>query len=85
MTSIYERQLWCSDCRRNHVIKLYSKGELDERDQARLFPDGDYADQLRKHSVCGNCGSNMPPHTDLDIVVTDGEWKEICLECFRKG
>jgi hypothetical protein len=85
MTIIYEKKLWCADCRRDHVIKLYSTGELNEHEKARFFVAGDYADQLRKHTVCGSCGCNITPHTDIDIVATNGEWKEICLECFQKG
>jgi hypothetical protein len=85
MTTIYERQLWCADCRRPHVIKLYSAAELDEQEKARFFVDGDYADHLRKHTVCGTCGGNITPHSDIDIMATGGEWKEICLECFQKG
>ena len=84
MTRIYERQLWCSDCRCNHVVKLYSAGELSEPERERFFVEGDHADQLRKHTVCGSCGGNITPHTDIDIVVIQGEWKEICLECLRK-
>jgi hypothetical protein len=85
MTFIYENQLWCSDCRRNHVIKLYSTVELTSEQAARLFVAGDYDDQLKKHTVCGSCGGNITPHNDIDIVEIQGEWKEICLECFRKG
>jgi len=85
MTTIYEQQIWCGDCRRNHVIKLYSIGALDEWEKARFFAQGEYADQLMKHSVCGGCGGNIIPHRDIDIVADKGEWKEICLECFRKG
>ena len=51
----------------------------------RLFVEGDYDDQLKKHTVCGSCGGNITPHNDIDIVETEGEWKEICLECFRKS
>ena len=84
MTIVYERQIWCADCRRNHVMKLYSRGVLDEREKARFFLPGDYADQLMKHSACGGCGGNITPHTDIDIVVNKDEWQEICFECFRK-
>jgi len=85
MTFIYENQLWCSGCRRNHVIKLYSTVELTPEQATRLFVEGDYDDQLKKHTVCGSCGGNITPHNDIDIVETEGEWKEICLECFRKS
>ena len=85
MTIIYEKQIWCADCRRHHVVKLYSPDTLDEREKARFFVPGDYADQLMKHCVCGGCGVNITPHADIDIVAIQGEWKEICLECFRKG
>jgi hypothetical protein len=66
-------------------VKLYSSVELNEEEKLRFFVDGDYADQLRKRSVCGSGGSNLAPHTDLDILQTRGEWKEICLDCFRKA
>jgi hypothetical protein len=85
MTFIYEKQLWCRDCRRNHVIKLYSTAELTQEQAARFFVEGDYNDQLRKHAACGSCGGNITPHNDIDIVESKGEWKEICLDCFRKG
>ena len=85
MSFIYEKQLWCSDCRRNHVIKVYSTAELTPGRTARFFVDGDYSDQLKKHTVCGGCGDNITAHTDIDIVEMGGEWKEICLECFQKG
>ena len=85
MTFISEKQLWCSDCRRNHVIKVYSTAELTLQQTARFFVEGDYRDQLRKRTVCGSCGDNITPHTDVDIVEIKGEWKEICLECFQKG
>ena len=85
MTFIYEKQLWCSDCRRNHVIKIYSTAELTFQETARFFIEGDYRDQLRKHTVCGSCGENLTPHSDVDIIEIRGEWKEICLECFQKG
>ena len=85
MTTIYEKQFWCRDCRRTHVIKLYSTGELNEQEKARFFVDGDVEEQLRKPTVCGGCGRNITAHTDIDIVATNGEWKEICLECFRRG
>ena len=38
MTMIYEKQFWCDDCKRSHTIKLYSIGEADDDDKARLFP-----------------------------------------------
>jgi len=85
MTFIYEKQLWCSDCRRSHVIKVYSTAELSPEQAARFFTEGDYNEQVRKHTVCGNCGGNITPHNDIDIVETKGEWKETCLECFRKS
>jgi hypothetical protein len=81
MTFIYEKQLWCSDCRRSH----YSTAELSPEQAARFFTEGDYNEQVRKHTVCGNCGGNITPHNDIDIVETKGEWKETCLECFRKS
>src|SRR5512147_2531751 len=68
MTFIYEKQLWCRDCRRNHVIKLYSTAELTQEQAARFFVEGDYNDQLRKHAACGSCGGNITPHNDIDIV-----------------
>jgi len=62
---------------------------LDRRaervEKTRFLMQGDYADQRRKHSVCGGCGGNITPHADIDIVASNGEWKGICLECFRKG
>ena len=85
MTFIYEKQLWCRDCRRNHVIKVYATKELSAPQIAHLLVEGDYKDQLRKHTVCGSCGGNITPHTDIDIVETEGQWKEICLECFRNS
>jgi len=85
MTIIYEKVAWCADCGRDHVIKLYSTGELNEQEKARFLVGGDYADQFRKHTVCGTCGCNITPHTDIDIVAINGEWKEICLECFQKA
>ncbi|HEX7232061.1 MAG TPA: hypothetical protein VF452_16795 [Candidatus Binatia bacterium] len=85
MTFIHEKQLWCSDCRRNHVIKVYSPAELTPQRAARFFVEGDYSDQLKKHTVCGSCGDNITPHKDIDILEIGGEWKEICLECFQKG
>jgi hypothetical protein len=84
MTMIYEKQFWCGDCQQNHMIKLHSTSELNERDQVFLFFDGDYRDQLRKHTVCGSCDRNITPHTDVDIVSIKGEWREICLDCLRK-
>ena len=83
MTMIYEKQFWCDDCQRSHTIKLHSIGEADDDDKARLFPDGNYADQLRKHTVCASCGGNIIPHTNLDIVSIKGEWKDLCPECVR--
>jgi len=70
---------------RNHVIKLCSIGALNEWEKTRFLMQGDYADQRRKHSVCGGYGGNITPHADIDIVASNGEWKGICLECFRKG
>jgi hypothetical protein len=65
------------------MIKDNSTVELSEDDKATLFADGEYVDQLRKHSVCVSCGSNITPHTDLTIVSLKGDWKEICPECAR--
>jgi predicted RNA-binding Zn-ribbon protein involved in translation (DUF1610 family) len=84
MTTVLEKQFWCDDCKRTHIIKVTSTAELSDDDKATLFSDGEYADQLRKHSVCVSCGSNITPHTDLTLVSLRGEWKEICPQCARK-
>lgn len=85
MTNIYEKQIWCGGCRRNHIVKLYSQSTLNEYEKARFFVPGDYAEHFMKHCVCGGCGGNITPHADIDIVASEGEWKEICLKCFRDG
>lgn len=85
MSFIYERHFWCSGCRRNHVLKLYSQREIDDQERAGLFADGDYADQPRRHAVCVHCDRSITPHTDIDMVAVHGEWKEICLDCFRRS
>jgi len=83
--TLYEKQCWCADCRRNHVIKLYSRGELNRQEETRFFADAEYADLLMRHTVCRNCGSNITPHVDIDIVALNGEWSEVCIECLRNG
>ena len=85
MTFIYERQFWCEDCKRSHMVKVYSNGELSDGEKSRLFVKNDYGSQLRKHAVCRRCGRNITPHTDIDLVADDGEWREICLDCLRTG
>jgi hypothetical protein len=82
MTLIWENQFWCGDCKCNHVIKVLSNSELSDYDKATFFAGGDYAEQFRKHTVCGNCGTNIVPHTNLTIVFK-GERKEICPACAR--
>jgi hypothetical protein len=83
MTVIWENQFWCDDCKRNHIIKVHSTGELSDDDRAAFFADGEYVDQLRTHTVCGRCGRNIIPHTNLTIVSIEGEWKDVCPECAR--
>jgi hypothetical protein len=83
MAVIWEKQFWCDDCKRTHVIKVYSPSELSDDDKAAFFAEGEYCDQLRRHTVCGNCGRNVIPHTDLTVVSLKGEWKDICPECAR--
>jgi hypothetical protein len=40
---------------------------------------------LMRHTVCGNCGCNITPHLDIDIVATNGGWREVCIECLGRG
>lgn len=83
MRTVWEKQFWCDDCKRSHMIRVNSTSELSDDEKAVFFVDGEYADQLRKHSICASCGSNITPHTDLTVVSLRGEWKEICPECAR--
>jgi Zn finger protein HypA/HybF involved in hydrogenase expression len=83
MTLVSEKQFWCEDCKRTHMVKVHSSGELSKADKATFLAEGEYAEQLKKHTVCGTCGGNILPHTDLTIVAIKGEWKEICPECAR--
>jgi hypothetical protein len=83
MTMIWEKQFWCSDCQRTHLIRVQSPIELSETERAALFSEGDYADQSKRHTVCVRCGTNIIPHNDLTIVSIRGEWKEICPACTR--
>jgi hypothetical protein len=83
MAVIWEKQFWCDDCKRTHIIKVYSTSELSDDEKATFFAKGEYCDQLRKHTVCGSCGRNVIPHTDLTVASVRGEWKDLCPECAR--
>jgi predicted RNA-binding Zn-ribbon protein involved in translation (DUF1610 family) len=83
MTIVWEKQFWCDDCGRSHLIKLRSPIELSDSDKAAVFRSGEYSEQLRKHTVCASCGANIVPHNDLTIVSIEGKWKEICPACAR--
>ena len=83
MTFIYERQFWCDDCKRSHMIKVYSNRELSGPEKFKLFVDQDYVGQLRKHAACRQCNRSITPHTDIDLLADDGRWSEICLDCLR--
>jgi hypothetical protein len=83
MTTTWEKQFWCGDCQRTHLIKVHSPDELSATEKAALFNEGEYAEQSRTHNVCGICNRNIIPHNDLTIVSSEGEWKEICPACAR--
>ena len=83
MAFLYERQFWCGDCQRSHMIKLYSQVELKPWEKARLFVGAGNGSPRRKHAVCRGCGRALTPHTDVDLVADNGEWTEICLDCLR--